>query len=245
MLVHCHARLILPHVVAETPKAISFFEWLRENPIQTPVLAILPESSGQELWSTVSDVVDDFVLWPPRDGELNQRIARILDRQSGEQERIRKSLGNELALARLVGTHPTFRRSIDQVPLFAASEVPVLVEGETGTGKELFAHAIHSLSRRRDGPFIPLDCGTLPEQLAENELFGHRRGAFTDAYADQKGLAAMADGGTLFLDEIDSLSLANQARLLRFLQEGTYRALGSERSPAPTSALLRRGVLYR
>jgi DNA-binding NtrC family response regulator len=93
----------------------------------------------------------------------------------------------------------------------------------------LFAHAIHSLGRRRNGPFVPVDCGTLPDQLTENELFGHRRGAYTDAHSDQKGLAAIADGGTLFLDEIDALSPAGQAKLLRFLQEGTYRALGSER----------------
>jgi DNA-binding NtrC family response regulator len=105
----------------------------------------------------------------------------------------------------------------------------VLITGETGTGKELFAHAIHSLSKRKSGPFIPVDCGSLPEQLAENELFGHCRGAFTDAHRDQRGLAAMAEDGTLFLDEVDALSLANQAKLLRFLQEGTYRALGAER----------------
>ena len=98
-----------------------------------------------------------------------------------------------------------------------------------GLVKSYSPHAIHSLTNRRNGPFIPLDCGTLPEQLAENELFGHRRGAFTDAHADQKGLAGMADGGTLFLDEIDALSLVNQSKLLRFLQEGTYRSLGSDR----------------
>jgi DNA-binding NtrC family response regulator len=152
-----------------------------------------------------------------------------MERPSSEQERIHKKVGNEMALARLVGQHPKFLWAVGQVPLFAARDAPVFVEGETGTGKELFAHAIHSLSRRQNGPFIPLDCGALPEQLAENELFGHCRGAFTDAYTDQKGLAAMADGGTLFLDEIDALSLANQSKLLRFLQEGTYRALGAER----------------
>ncbi|HSS99404.1 MAG TPA: sigma-54 dependent transcriptional regulator [Terriglobales bacterium] len=105
----------------------------------------------------------------------------------------------------------------------------MLITGETGTGKELFAHAVHSLSRRKNGPFIPVDCSALPEHLAESELFGHCRGAFTDAHSDRKGLAAMAEGGTLFLDEIDSLSATTQAKLLRFLQEGTYRALGTDR----------------
>jgi DNA-binding NtrC family response regulator len=152
-----------------------------------------------------------------------------LEPQSGSHSQISKLLEREMALSRLVGRDPAFLKTVERVPLFAASNAPVLITGETGTGKELFAHAIHSLTSRRNGPFIPLDCGTLPEQLAENELFGHRRGAFTDAHADQKGLAGMADGGTLFLDEIDALSLINQAKLLRFLQEGTYRSLGSDR----------------
>jgi len=104
-----------------------------------------------------------------------------------------------------------------------------LLLGETGTGKELCAQAIHGLSLRHAGPFIPVECGAIPENLVENELFGHVRGAFTDAHCDQKGLAAMADGGTLFLDEIDSLPLAAQAKLLRFIQEGTYRPLGSQK----------------
>src|SRR5262249_32038987 len=134
-----------------------------------------------------------------------------------------------MGLTNLVGKHPLFLRAVHQVSLFASSDAPVLITGETGTGKELFAHAIHSASQRRSGPFIPVDCGSLPEQLAENELFGHCRGAFTDAHTDQKGLAGMANGGTLFLDEIDALSAANQAKLLRFLQEGTYRALGADR----------------
>src|SRR5207247_8411912 len=116
-----------------------------------------------------------------------------------------------------------------QAVLFAATNAAVLITGETGTGKELFAHAIHSLSKRKIGPFIPVDCGSLQEQLAENELFGHCRGAFTDAHKDQRALAAMAEDGTLFLDEVDALSPANQAKLLRFLQEGTYSALGAER----------------
>src|SRR5215472_11488394 len=134
-----------------------------------------------------------------------------------------------MGLAMLVGRHRSFERAVQQTPLFARSHMPVFISGETGTGKELFARALHFLSSRQTAPFVPVDCGTLPEHLAENELFGHSRGAFTDAYTEQKGLAAMAEGGTLFLDEVDALSLANQAKLLRFLQEGTFRALGADR----------------
>ena len=225
---HSQAQLILAHPPANTGKATLFFNWLRENPIQIPVLAILPQYPDRELLSAVSAVTDDFVFWPLREDELNLRIARILGPHSSLRDDVGNALESEMGLARLVGNHPSFLQAVVKVRLFGSSDMPVLISGETGTGKELFAHAIHALSRRRTGPFIPLDCGALPEHLAENELFGHRRGAFTDAHADQKGLAAMAEGGTLFLDEVDALSLANQSKLLRFLQEGTYRALGSD-----------------
>jgi DNA-binding NtrC family response regulator len=105
----------------------------------------------------------------------------------------------------------------------------VLIRGETGTGKELVARAIHYLGARRDFPFVPVNCGSLPESLAENELFGHRRGAFTGATDDSTGLLGLAHRGTLFLDEVDALPAKAQAALLRFLQDGIYRPLGGAR----------------
>ena len=222
-----HTHLILAHMSPEAGKAMLFFERLQKNPISIPILAILPETTDEAVLQTVSRVADDFLLCPLREEELNLRIARILGTPFSEA--LQYALGDELALAQLVGKHQSFQQSVEQVRLFSASEASVLLTGETGTGKELFAHAIHSLSNTRHGPFIPVDCAALPDHLAENELFGHRRGAFTDAHSDQKGLAGMAEGGTLFLDEVDSLSLSNQAKLLRFLQERSYRALGADR----------------
>jgi two-component system, NtrC family, response regulator GlrR len=105
-------------------------------------------------------------------------------------------------------------------------DAPVLIEGETGTGKELAARSIHYGSARRDGPFVPVNCGAIPDALVENELFGHKRGAYTDARNDQTGLVALAGCGTLFLDEVDSLSSKAQVTLLRFLQDHHYRPLG-------------------
>lgn len=223
-----HVQLVLVHAAPDTKKANQFFHWLRNNPVHSPVLAILPASS-ESLLREVSHVVDDFMLDPPSPEELNLRITRLLENRNSLQKQFHTTLEDELILDQMVGKHPSFQQAVQQIRLFGESDASILITGETGTGKELFAHAIHSLSHARKGPFIPVDCGALPDHLAENELFGHRRGAFTDAHSDQKGLAAMAEGGTLFLDEVDSLSLANQAKLLRFLQERSYRALGADR----------------
>lgn len=108
-------------------------------------------------------------------------------------------------------------------------EAPTLVEGETGTGKEMAARAIHYLGLKAHMPFVPVNCGALPDSLMETELFGHERGAFTDAKAPRKGLVALAEGGTLFLDEVDSLSAKGQVVLLRFLQNMEYRPVGGGR----------------
>ncbi len=126
----------------------------------------------------------------------------------------------------LVGRSPGFVTALTLAHRFAASFAPVLIHGETGTGKELFARAIHSLGTRKGGPFVPVNCGALPETLIESELFGHAKGAFTDAKGDRQGLVAQANRGTLFLDEVDSLSIRGQVALLRFLQDREFRRVG-------------------
>src|SRR6476659_3210293 len=130
----------------------------------------------------------------------------------------------------LIGTSKCFLQATGMIPMLSASKSTVLISGETGTGKELFARAIHYCGERRSKPFVPVNCAALPDHLVENELFGHSKGAFTDAGLDHKGLLAEADGGTLFLDEINSLSLLAQGKLLRFLQDREYRPLGSSKS---------------
>jgi two-component system response regulator GlrR len=129
----------------------------------------------------------------------------------------------------LIGISAPFQAVLRKLARLASSDATVLIVGETGTGKELVAHAIHGESSRRNAPFIPVNCGALPEELMENELFGHARGAYTGAAGPGKGLLAEAEGGTLFLDELNSLSLSAQAKLLRFLQNREYRVLGSTR----------------
>jgi len=132
----------------------------------------------------------------------------------------------------MVGKSAAFLKITAMIAKIAGCDAPVLLEGETGTGKELVARAIHYQGKRRDQPFVPVNCGAIPDVLIENELFGHRKGAFTDARGDQPGLIAHAQAGTLFLDEVDALSPKGQVALLRFLQDRHYRPLGDPREHA-------------
>jgi two-component system, NtrC family, response regulator GlrR len=140
-------------------------------------------------------------------------------------ERIREQCGSNL----IVGESPALRELVCSLPRIAGFDVPVLVQGETGTGKELIARAIHYLSHRRSGPFVTLPCGCNPGELFENELFGHEAGAFTGASSNQKGILESAEHGTLLLDDVDALSPQSQPKILRLLQEGEYRILGNSR----------------
>lgn len=126
----------------------------------------------------------------------------------------------------LAGNSEAFRKALSFIAKLAQLDVPVLIEGETGTGKELAARALHYQGMRRDRPFIPVNCGAFPDTLIESELFGHVKGAFTDARRDHPGLVETAAGGTLFLDEVDALTPKAQVALLRFLQDASYRPVG-------------------
>ncbi|HEX8150637.1 MAG TPA: sigma-54 dependent transcriptional regulator [Pyrinomonadaceae bacterium] len=144
-------------------------------------------------------------------------------------EKLIRHLRDMRTCEKLIGTSPAFLKSTEHLHATAASDSPVLISGETGTGKELVAHAIHYLSERAPYPFVPVNCGALPDTLLETELFGHERGAFTDAHAKREGLIAQAGTGTLFLDEVDALSPKAQVTLLRVLQDKRYRPVGGGR----------------
>jgi len=126
----------------------------------------------------------------------------------------------------LIGASKLMRRVFQMTRLYAKSAASVLILGETGTGKELIAKALHSLSDRKDGPFVKFNCGALTETLLESELFGHVKGSFTDAFQDRAGRFEAADGGTIFLDEVNSMSSTLQVKLLRVLQEQEFERVG-------------------
>ena len=186
----------------------------------------------------------------------NQRAAveiqALKDRLAEEKKYLEGDLRAEGVFEEIVGDSPAIKQVLDQVSTVAASNATVLILGETGTGKELVARAIHRMSHRKNAPFIKLNCAAIPTGLLESELFGHERGAFTGAISQKVGRMEMADGGTLFLDEIGEISMELQPKLLRVLQDQEFERLGSNRTikvnlrlVAATNRDLAKGILER
>ncbi len=173
-------------------------------------------------------------LW---DGEIRDMEVRPLSDigsfdfqkvlEQTESKLFMQSMREKLGLRTLIGESECFISEVKKIPPIAETDSTVLITGETGTGKEVFARAIHYLSARRGKPFLPVNCGAIPADLVENEFFGHEAGAYTTASARATGVIKQADGGTLFLDEINCLPLLTQTKLLRFIQEKEYKPLGS------------------
>jgi DNA-binding NtrC family response regulator len=183
------------------------------------------------VWQSLQTGLDDFLTCPLRDIDVLPRIQRLLRRREETTTAPQAvTLRAPWRIAGLVGESCLFRQVLQTVRRIAHADATVLLSGETGTGKELIARVIHYQSPRRGKPFVPVNCGALPDHLLENELFGHVKGAYTDASSPEQGLVAEAEQGTLFLDEVDTLSPAAQVKLLRFLQDGEYRPLGSAKS---------------
>jgi two-component system nitrogen regulation response regulator GlnG len=178
----------------------------------------------------------DYLTKPFEPEDLALRVERALERRDlvAEVEGLRSRLRRGSPLREQMGRSPQIHQVIGQVDQVAGANLTVLVQGETGAGKELVARAIHQQSDRHDGPFVALDCGAIPEALIESELFGYERGAFTGALRRKQGQFELAEGGTLFLDEVANLPLPTQAKLLRVLEEREVLRLGGGR-PVPVN----------
>ncbi|MEC7523907.1 MAG: sigma-54 dependent transcriptional regulator [Myxococcota bacterium] len=170
----------------------------------------------------------DYVSKPFKQDEVLLALRKAEERESLKRENreLKAQMREQASFAGMIGRSDPMQKVFRTVEKAAAYTTTVLIQGESGTGKELIARALHERGARKDATFVAINCGAIPEQLIESELFGHKRGAFTDASADKPGLFEEADGGTLFLDEIGELPLATQVKLLRVLQEGTLRRLG-------------------
>ena len=204
----------------------SLFEVLGPS---SALIVVVIDANQEELVELVRPGIADFIIPPLRDSEVLVRIRRLLN-QVRQERKSRQALTEKMGLQQLIGTSPAFLAEINKIPIVAKSDISVLISGETGTGKELVGRASHYVGPRAGKPFVPVNCGAIPVELLENELFGHERGAFTGASAARDGLIQEAEKGTLFLDEVDSLPLLAQVKLLRFLQEKEYRPLGSTKA---------------
>ena len=193
---------------------------------RVPLLLIIEAKEPEEVFELAKDAYDDFVTLPLEAGEVLARAWRLVAQTDLETRAKPLSLAAPERRG-LIGESDAFLTQVEKISQIAKLKANVLLTGETGTGKELYARAIHYSSQRARQPFMPVNCGAIPADLVENELFGHERGAFTSAVSLQTGLIEEANGGTLFLDEIDCLPVLAQVKLLRFLQEKEYRPLGS------------------
>jgi DNA-binding NtrC family response regulator len=195
-----------------------------------PVIVITAFGSIETAVAAIRAGAYDFVTKPLEVDALVLALERALQhrRLRSEVTRLRRAVEESRQFGSLLGTSPAMRRLYDLLDRITGSDTSVVITGETGTGKELVARALHERGRRKGGPFVAVNCAALPESLLESELFGHVRGAFTDAHAARKGLLVQASGGTLFLDEIGELPLGLQAKFLRALQTRTVRPLGGD-----------------
>jgi two-component system response regulator HydG len=204
---------------------------IAERDPDIPVIVITAFGSLETAVDAIRAGAFDFVTKPVEMDLLAIAVDRALKHRAlGERVKVlSEEVERSQRLGDLLGESEPMQRLFDQITRVADSEATILLTGESGTGKELVARALHRGSRRRHGPMVPINCAALPENLLESELFGHSRGAFTGAQAERRGLFVKADGGTLYLDEVSELPLPLQPKLLRALEEGRVRPVGSDR----------------
>jgi len=214
--------LILLDMRMPEMSGLAFLKKLRENDKNIPVVILTAYGNVDSAVQAIKLGAADYIE-KPFEGEQLKRAVRTILKGKQDIEKLSIQLG-------IVGKSPQIQKVWQLAKKYGPTDMPVLLQGETGTGKELFARALHEISKRHQGPFVPIDCSALPESLVESEIFGYEKGAFTDADRSKPGRLKWANGGTLLLDEIGNLPLGYQAKLLRVLQEQRYVPLGGRKS---------------
>jgi two-component system, NtrC family, response regulator PilR len=203
---------------------LDLVSWIQENRPALPVAVITAHGNVESAVRALKLGAFDFVSKPLDLGVLRKLVGSAIKLRTGPEGAVAASTG-----PRLLGSSAVMEQLREMIARVARSQAPVHICGESGTGKELAARLIHESGARREGPFVAVNCGAIPAELMESELFGHKRGSFTGAVADKKGLVQSAEGGTLFLDEVGDLPLHTQVKLLRVVQEKTVRPVGEAR----------------
>jgi two-component system NtrC family response regulator len=217
----------LPPHPEDTSEGIRLLERIiQKNPV-AKIIVVTGNPDRTAAIQAISKGAHDFFTKPIDLAELKHILKRAYHVSNLEIEcrELQKQL-EQRTFGEIVGLSPGMQDVFATVRKVATTDVPVLITGESGTGKELTAHAIHNQSLRKKGPFVPINCGAIPENLMESELFGYEKGSFTGAHIQRKGRIELAEGGTLFLDEIGDLPLSLQVKILRFLQENTIERIG-------------------
>ncbi len=224
-----HFNIIIKSFQTAQTDGLALMEKLRACSPDTQFIFVSEGGTIRTAIDAIHHGAFDYLSWPSDNDHVLRSVRRALDHQAivAEDPGIRLRLRRREDVDIFAGKSPAMRRIQDLIERVAASDVTVLIEGESGTGKEIAARALHEKSARKSGPFIAVNCAALPDSLIESELFGHVRGAFTGAVTDKPGRFELARGGTLFLDEIGDLSLLGQADLLRVLEDGVFRPIGS------------------
>ena len=222
--------VIISDLVMPKLDGLALVRALREEQPDTPVVIITGKGSIDAAVEAVREGVFDFVEKPLDPARLKVILQRALEKKETlhEMQVLRRRLGQVDAGVGLVGSSPPMRKAMELVEKVAPSKASVVITGQSGTGKEMVARAIHQLSPRRDRPFIAINCSAIPATLIESEMFGHERGAFTGADQRRLGAWELADGGTLFLDEVGEIPIELQAKFLRVLEEERLRRLGGK-----------------
>ncbi|WP_439573002.1 sigma-54-dependent transcriptional regulator [Phreatobacter sp.] len=210
--------------------AVDHVEAIRLSGYEGPLVVTTARGSLATVVAVMRAGACDVVVKPVAPADLARRVGDLLGPVSAARPVRQPEQGTDADFEGFIGTSPAMRGIYEQVRRIAPSRAPVFITGESGTGKEVTAQAVHRRSGRETGRFVALNCGAIPRELMESEIFGHVRGAFTGAVEDRPGAAELADGGTLFLDEICEMDLALQTKLLRFIQTGEVRRVGDTRT---------------
>ena len=207
---------------------------------QTIVIVITAYGTLDSAVEAMRSGANDYIAKPFSDEELVVKIDKVLafGRSARENIELRRQLGERVEFTNIIGESEAMKRALGMVDKVVDCDCSVLLSGETGTGKELVATAIHYNGHRRDGPFVPVSCAALTSSILESELFGHERGAFTGADKQKRGRFERADGGTLFLDEVDDIPLDLQVKLLRVIESGRFERVGGEETLSTDVRLL-------